>query len=109
MDIWFWVNDWYSWTGIYILIGAMTSRTIFKNESEWKAVDGKLQLHTNKSDTLSFSVIGFFTWPIILPFAIMGKHGTNISNAIKHFLAGRPSKEIKRAAHEQKIDKLLEE
>lgn len=104
MDIWFWVNDWWSWVSIYLGGGMYTLRTYLR--PGWRYSYQGLEWRYPYDDAGMGVTFGTIFWPIGLPFAWVL---TNNNDGLPSRIAiGRPPKHIRDQMKEDKTKKELE-
>lgn len=105
MDIWFWVNDWWSWTGIYLGGGLYTLRSFLRPGWRYDSYTKELSWRYPYDDGGIGVTFGVLCWPIGLPFtwAIANQNGIPSKIAV-----GRPSKELRNQVKEDNAQKELE-
>jgi hypothetical protein len=105
MDIWFWVNDWYSWVLLYIGMMPVGTRLIGRSICKENFDKGKDYALLDDSDRNWTYIGGTFFWWFLIPFLIVFTVCESIGENPNKLLGKPPKKvrkEIERKAHEER-------
>lgn len=105
MDIWFWVNDWWSWVFLYCAGWLVNCR--FALASGWQQKnDGSLYWKDNiNGDFKLIAFVGSWVWPVILPILLAVR---STKNGASSLFIGRPPKHMRQKVKEAETKRELE-
>lgn len=105
MDIWFFVNDWYMWTIMYIVGWIINCRVALAQG--WNIdYHGNLEWKDTYGDAYKWQAYaGSWLWPLVLPCVLAYK---SHNNGTPGLFAGRPPKEMRKEIKEKTAQKELE-